>query len=134
VYAGIALAGVLLLGQVALGGIRQVVIDEASPLELVQTCLVERDTPFMPVTNDLVALSADRGALSTVVQGNRVTLVLGGSEKDAERLYDAYVTVAPSVVRDSLLDRRRKVVYLWANAPTHEQREFAYLCTLDAQQ
>ncbi len=128
---GAALVASLLCAQVVAGFVRA---DEPSFLEKLQTCLTERATPFEEVSGDPVALSAKRGALRTTVDGNSVTVSLGDSEEDAARLYDAYVAVAPADVVATRLDRRRKVVFLWDSEPTTAQREFMYLCTLDAQE
>lgn len=131
VLVGVALVASLLCVQAVAGFVRA---DEPSFLAKVQTCLTERATPFEEVSGDPVALSAKRGALRTTVDGNSVTVSLGDSEKDAERLYDAYAAVAPASVVATNLDRRRKVVFIWDSEPTTAQREFMYLCTLDAQE
>ena len=123
----------LLVVQICAGLVRQAVANEPSTLEKVETCLVERSRPFEPAADDPVASSAERGALRVDVFGDRVTVALGGSEHDAERVYDAYVSVAPSGVVGTTLDRHRKVVFLWDRPPTAAQRDFMYLCTLDAQ-
>jgi hypothetical protein len=125
------LIAALLCAQVVAGFVRA---DEPTFLERVQTCLTERATPFEEVSGDPVALSAARGALRTTVDGNSVTVALGGSEDDAARIYDTYAALAPADVVARLTDRRRKVVFLWAREPTPAQREFMYLCTLDAQE
>jgi hypothetical protein len=133
-YVVIAVAAVasLLVFQVLGGWIRETTSDEPSFLELVQTCLTERDVPFAPVSDDFVALTADRGALRTTVEGNGLTIALGGSERDAQRVYESYASVAAGDV-STRLERRRKVVFLWDEPPSAAQRDFAILCTLDAQ-
>ena len=131
VLVGVGLVLSLLCAQVVVGFVRE---DEPSFIQKVETCLTERATPFEEVSGDPIALSAKRGALRTTVEGNPVTVLLGGSEKDAERLYEAYTVVASDEVVATQLDRRRKVVYLWSREPTTAQREFMYLCTLDAQE
>jgi hypothetical protein len=129
---GVAVVGAVILIQV-LGGLGRALIgDEPSHLELVRTCLTERSTPFEPVVGDPVAESAGRGALRTTVEGNAVTVALGGSDRDAERVYDAYTAVGSADVA-ARLERRRKVVFLWDRPPTDAQRAFMTLCTLDAQ-
>ena len=119
--------------QVGAGILREAVTDEPTTLELVQTCLTERSTPFDGVVDDPIAASAARSALRTTVEGNGVTVALGGSEEDARRIYDAYVAVAPADVTQRL-ERNRKVVLLWDGPPTQSQRDFMVLCALDAQQ
>ena len=131
---GLAVAAALLVVQVLAGSAREALSDRPSIRELVETCLTERATPFEPVADDLIALSAERGALQTTIQGNRVTVALGGSEDDAKRVYDAYAAVATSGVVGTRLEQRRKVVLLWEQPPTEEQRNFMVLCTLDAQE
>lgn len=134
VLVGVAVAVSLLCVQVAGGVVRNVVSPEQSFLEKVQTCLVERATPFEQADDDPIASSAGRGALRTTVDGNAVVVALGRSEDDAARVYDAYAAVATAGVVETLLDRRRKVVFLWEREPTAAQREFMVLCTLDAQE
>jgi len=134
VLAGLVLVGALFAAQVVGGIVREAASNEPSYLEKVQTCLTERATPFDPVVGDAIALSAARGALRTTAQGNAVTVALGGSEADAERVYRDYVAVAPTDVVRTRLDRHRKVVFLWDREPTAAQRDFMYLCTLDAQE
>jgi hypothetical protein len=111
-----------------------VITDEPSTLELVQTCLTERSRPFDEVVDDPIAASAGRGALVTDVDGNRVTVALGSSERDATRIYQAYASVADADVVATRLAQNRKVVFLWTTQPTTEQQDFMRLCTLDAQQ
>ena len=131
---GVVLVASALAAQVVAGILREAVSDEPSYLEKVQTCLIERDTRFETIVGDFVALSAARGALRTSVEGNSVTVALGGSERDAERVYDDYAALTTADVVRALLERRRKVVLLWEREPTTSQREFMYLCTLDAQE
>lgn len=131
---GVVVAVSLLAVQVIAGVTRDVLSDQPTALELVETCLTERERPFERVVDDLVAASAERGALRTDVDGNSVTVALGGSEKDAERVHAAYVAVAPADVVRTRLERNRKVVLLWSLEPSQEQREFIHLCTRDAQE
>ena len=49
-------------------------------------------------------------------------------------MYDDYAGLMTADVVRTLLERRRKVVLLWEREPTTSQREFMYLCTLDAQE
>lgn len=130
---GIAVVGVVLLAQLVGGVVRTVVHPGSSALERVQTCLTERATPFETVTDDPVARSAGHGALRTTVEGNRLTIALGSSERDARRVYDDYTRVMSPEAAAALLDLHRRVMFLWASAPTQSQRDFGYLCTLDVQ-
>ena len=134
VVIGVVVVATVVAVQVVGGLLRAAVTDEPSYLERVQTCLTERNTPFEPVAGDIIALSAARGALRTSIDGNSVTVSLGGSENDAKRVYDAYASVAGVDVIGTRLEQRRKVVLLWDSEPTAEQRDFMYLCTLDAQE
>jgi hypothetical protein len=134
VVIGVLAVASLLVVQVAAGFVRDAVSDEPSYLEKVETCLIERDRSFEPAVQDPIASSAERGALKTTIEGNPVTVALGGSEDDAARIYDAYVSVAPAEVVKTRLERRRKVVLLWERDPSQSQREFMYLCTRDAQE
>jgi hypothetical protein len=130
---GVVVVASLLFVQIAGGVARGIVSDDPSHVELVQTCLVERATPFEEA-RDPIAESAGRGALRTIVDGNAVTVALGTSEADSARVYEAYAAVATADVVAALLERRRKVVFLWEREPTSAQREFMILCTLDAQE
>lgn len=131
---GVAVVTAIAVAQVLGGLVREATTDEPSYLAKVQTCLTERSTPYEPVVEDAVALSAKRGALRTSIGGDAVTVALGGSEKDAERVFDAYTSVATADVVASRLERRRKVVFLWDSPPSAAQRAFMILCTLDAQE
>ena len=131
---GLAVVVCLLLVEVLGGVARRALSDEPTYLEKVETCLTERMTPFAAVVNDPIAESTERGAVRTIVEGNGVTVVLGSSEADAERVYEAYVAVAPDDVAGTRLEQNRKVVFLWDVAPTSSQHDFMVLCTLDAQE
>ena len=130
---GVVAAIAVLLVQIVGGSVREALTDAPSRLELVQKCLVERDTPFEAVSGDPIAESATRGSLRARVDGNDLTIALAGSESEARGLVEAYVGVSSADLVGMLLDRRRKVVFLWSREPTTAQRDFAYLCTLDAQ-
>jgi hypothetical protein len=67
------------------------------------------------------------------VEGNAVTIALGGSERDARRVYESYVSVAEPDL-GARLERSRKVVFLWDAPPSSAQRDFVLLCTRDAQE
>jgi hypothetical protein len=125
---GLVAVALVFVGQLAGGLVRA---DEPSYLAKVETCLTERSTAFDAMVGDPVALSADRGALRTSVGGNGVTVALGGSESDARRIFGDYEAVGSPGAR---LEQRRKVVFLWDQPPTGEQRDFMVLCTLDAQE
>ena len=131
VLIGVAAMTSLLCAQVVVGLLRE---PEPSYLEKLQTCLTERSTPYVPVSDDPVAASAGRGALLTTVDGNRVTVSLGSSERDAERVYQTYMAMASADVVATRLERNRKVVFLWEAQPTVVQHDFMVLCTLDAQE
>jgi hypothetical protein len=131
---GITVVACLLLVEVVGGTARRALSDEPTYLENVETCLTERMTQFAPVVNDPIAESTARGALRTMVEGNGVTVVLGSSEADAERVYEAYVSVAPDDIAGTRLELNRKVVFLWDAVPTPSQHDFMVLCTLDAQE
>ena len=131
VIVGLVAVGLVIVGQLAGGAIREAVSPQPSYLEKVQTCLTERSTAYQAVTSDPIASSAHRGALRTSVGGNGVTVSLGGSEADAKRIYGDYASVAAPGPR---LEQRRKVVFLWDQAPTADQDAFMVLCTLDAQE
>jgi hypothetical protein len=129
---GLAVVGVVLVVQFVGGVVRTAVRPSPSALARVQKCLTERSTHYEAVT-DPVAESAGRGALRTAVDGNGVTIAIGSSERDARRVHDDYIAVMSAADAGSLLDVHRRVVFLWAQAPTQSERDFAYLCTLDVQ-
>lgn len=128
--AGLIAVGLVIAAQLVGGSIQQAASNEPSYLERVETCLTERSTPFEAVTSDVIALSAGRGALRTNVGGNGVTVALGGSEDDAQRIVGDYESVGSPGAR---LEQNRKVVFLWDQEPTADQHDFMVLCTLDAQ-
>lgn len=134
VLVGAAVVASLLAAQILAGWTRAVVSDEPSTLELVQTCLTERSRPYEAVDDDPIATGAGRGALRADIDGNRVTVALGSSERDAQRIYETYGLVAPADVVATRLEQNRKVVFLWEEPPTPEQHAFMVLCTLDAQE
>jgi hypothetical protein len=134
VLIGVVVAALMVGAQVVGGAVREGMTDEPSRLELVERCLTERSVSFERVSGDPIAESAARGSIRTKVEGTSVTIALGDSEDDAERLYQTYADVATPGVVGTRLDRRRKVVFLWDDEPTSSQREFVYLCTLDAQE
>ena len=130
---GLLVVGVLLLAQLVGGVVRTAVSPGPSALQRVQTCLTERSISFETVRDDPVAQSAGHGALRTTVEGNRLTIALGSSERDARRVYADYTGVMSPQAASALLDLHRRVVFLWESAPTQSQKDFAYLCTLDVQ-
>ena len=130
---GVCLTVSLLATQLVVGLVRQLVHPPPSYLQKVETCLTERGKKFAPALGDPIAQSAKRGALRTTLGGNSVTIVLGGSEKDAARIYADYAEVGSAGFVRTQLEQHRKVVFVWGFEPSAEQRQFVYLCTMDAQ-
>lgn len=132
VAVGVLVVAIVVAVQAVAGLVRQAVTDELSALERVETCLTERATPYEDASDDYIASSAARGALRTTVDGNAVTVAIGGSEDDAKRVHEDYAAVMTSDTA-TRLDLHGRVVLLWDREPTAAQRDFMYLCTLDVQ-
>ena len=99
------------------------------PTALAQTAKCLRNEKGIGVdvnVRDPIARSADGGALVTTVEGNRVTVSIGSSDREAERIESAYNAVAAALA--GRLERRGHTVYLWDFPSSPTQRQVMYDC------
>ena len=127
-YLRAGLVGVALLVVAALVGwaIQTAVYDDPA-FEQTRRCLVNEKGAAIQETADPIALSAELGALRTVIETNGVTVSVAASAAGAERLADAYRAVGGELGRR--LELRGRTVYLWDRAPSPTQRQTLFDCT-----
>jgi hypothetical protein len=89
-------------------------------------CLVEEKGIAVQPTHDLIARTADLGALDLVVETNPVTVSVASSVEQAERIAAAYRQVGGDL--GTRLEVRGRTVYLWEAAPSGTQRQTMYDC------
>lgn len=127
-YLRAGFVGVALLVVAALVGwaIQTAVYDDPA-FEQTRRCLVNEKGAAIQETADPIALSAELGALRTVIETNGVTVSVAASAAGAERLADAYRAVGGELGRR--LELRGRTVYLWDRAPSPTQRQTLFDCT-----
>jgi hypothetical protein len=100
---------------------------EPTALERTVRCL--RNEKGLQVTTpprDPIAQTADRGALSTVVEGNPVTVMISSDPDGPLRLQRLYEDVVGDL--GSRFDRRGEILYLFEGEPSPTQRQTLYDC------
>ena len=123
---GVVLAFVVV--EVAVSSVAGALRDVPTPLERTIRCLrFEKGLEVSTPPRDLIAGTADNGALSTVVEGNPVTLSIASDEEGAIRLVSLYERVS-GVVLGTRLERRGRNVYLFLTRPSPTQRQILYDC------
>jgi hypothetical protein len=127
----VVVALAVVLGVVAIelviSTIANAVRDEPTALERTIRCLrFEKRLEVSTPPRDPIAQSADRGALSTVVEGNPVTLAISSNDDGPARLVAAYERVAGPL--GTRLERRGRIVYLFRFTPSPTQRQALYDC------
>ena len=119
---------VFVAAEVVVSSVAGALRDVPTPLERTIRCLrFEKGLEVSTPPRDLIAGSADRGALSTVVEGNPVTLSISSDDEDAIRLVDLYERVSGAVL-GTRLERRGRIVYLFFARPSPTQRQILYDC------
>jgi hypothetical protein len=122
---GLVVATILVGAQAVVGAAWSLSHDDPTELALTKRCLErEKGLTIEETTNDPVAESADGGTLRTIVEGNLVTLSLGTSKDEVERLAAGYAEDDPG----PRLDVRGRYVALWLRDPTRSQRQDTYDC------
>ena len=123
---GIAGALVVVFAQLSVGAAWSLTHDDPTELELTHRCL-ERETGLTvePTADDPVAASASGGTLRTVVEGALVTLSIGSSADEVERLRRDYAAAGDPGGR---LDLHGRYVALWLREPSPTQRQATYDC------
>jgi hypothetical protein len=93
------------------------------------TACLTRDKRLVvvPAVRDPIASSASGGAVSTVIEGNPVTLSFTGSEHEAARIARLYTRIAGNL--GPRLRVRAHFVYLFDGEPTPTQLQTVYDCT-----
>lgn len=124
---GLAVAAVAVGVQLAVGAAWSLSHDDPTELELTSRCFArEMLLRVEPTTGDPIASSASGGTLTTVVEGNLVTISLVSSTREAERLRAAYTSLEHDVA--SRLEVRGRYVRLWHRGPSESQRRVADDC------
>ena len=123
---GVVLAFVV--AEVVVSSVAGALRDVPTPLERTIRCLrFEKGLKVSTPPRDLIAGTADNGALSTVVEGNPVTLSIASDEEGATRLVSLYERVSAAVL-GTRLERRGRNVYLFRTRPSPTQRQILYDC------
>ena len=121
---GVVCALVVILAQLAVASAWSLGHVDPTELALTRQCLEREKGLAVGPADDSVAASASGGALATVVEGNAVTLSVGLSEAEVERLRSAYSASDPG----TRLDLHGRYVALWHREPSPTQRQVTYDC------
>jgi len=121
---GVVCALVVILAQLVVASAWSLGHDDPTELALTRQCLEREKGLAVGPADDSVAASASGGALATVVEGNAVTLSVGRSEAEVERLRSAY-SASDAGTR---LDLHGRYVALWHREPSPTQRQVTYDC------
>jgi hypothetical protein len=109
-------------------GIYSAVDEDMDQFELMVRCLEnEKGLGHTEPSGDLVAATADLGALATIVETNPVTIAVSSSEDRAERVAERYRAVGGDLT--GRLEVRSTSVYLWERPASPTQRQTLYDCT-----
>lgn len=126
---GLGVAVALVAVQAAVAEEHRLFGHDASAREAAIACL--RDGKGLVVdeaVGDPVAATASGGALSTVVEGNPVTLSFAKSDHQAARIVELYTRIA-SDLGPPQLQARGHFVSIWSGEPTSIQLQTVYDCT-----
>ena len=126
-WLGLAVAAVLVGAQIATAAGWSVSHDDPTNLELTARCFTrEKLLQVEPTVGDAVASSASGGTLTTLIEGNLVTVAVVTRAREAERLRREYLAVGGDV--DARLEVRGRYVRLWHRVPSASQRQTADDC------
>jgi hypothetical protein len=124
---GLAVSAAVVGVQLAVGAAWSLSHDDPTFLQLTSQCFTrEMHTQVEGTSGDPIASSARGGTLTTVVEGNLVTVALVQSAAEAERLREAYLALGGDVA--SRLEVRGRYVRLWHRPPSDSQRRTADGC------
>jgi len=124
---GLAVAAVLVGAQVAVAAGWSLSHDDPSVLELTARCFTREKLLQVESTgDDPIARSASGGTLTTIVEGNLVTVAVVARAGEAERLRNAYLALGGDV--ESRLEVRGRYVRLWHRVPSSAQQQTANDC------
>ncbi len=122
---GVVCALVVILAQLIVASAWSLGHDDPTELDRTHRCLEQEKGLAVQPANDPVAATASGGALATVVEGNAVTIGVGRSEAEVERLRVAYAAGGDLETR---LDLHGRYVALWHREPSPTQRQVTYDC------
>jgi hypothetical protein len=122
---GVVCALVAILAQLAVAAAWSLSNDDPTVFALTRRCLEREKALTIEPAEDPVTATASGGALSTVVEGNPVTLGVARSEAEVERLRAAYVADGDPWTR---LDVHGRYVAVWSREPSPTQRQVTYDC------
>jgi hypothetical protein len=122
---GVACALALILAQLVVASAWSLGHDDPTELDLTRRCLEREKGLAVEPANDPVAATASGGALATEIEGNAVTIGVGRSEAEVERLRSAYAAEGDPGTR---LDLHGRYVALWHREPSPTQRQVTYDC------
>jgi hypothetical protein len=124
---GLAVAVALVAAQAVVGGAWSLSHDDPTELELTSRCFTrEKLLQVEPTVGDAVASSASGGTLTTLIEGNLVTVAVVTHARETERLRREYLAVGGDV--DARLEVRGRYVRLWHRVPSASQRQTADDC------
>jgi hypothetical protein len=90
-------------------------------------CLVEEKGLPIKATPDVIALTADLGALDTVIETNPVTVSVSSTAEKAEEIVALYRTVGGDL--GTRVELRGRTVYLFEAPPSPTERQTLFDCT-----
>jgi hypothetical protein len=127
VVLGLAVAVGLVGVQAAIGAGHRIFDPDPSARTIATRCLVdEKGLAVETSPRDPIAGSASGGRISTVVEGNPLTLVFTDSRDEAAHIAGLYERVAGEL--GSRLELRGHVVHVWSGDPTSVQRQTVFDC------
>lgn len=125
--AGLIAVAALLVVAVVGWRIQDVLQEDSNSFEHLRICLQFEKNLTLEVPRDPIARSAELGALRTSLETNGVTVSVGRSRADAERIAATYRTLLGDL--GSRLEVRGTAVYLWDGPPEPTQRQALFDCT-----
>lgn len=117
-----------LLAAVLVGwGVYGAAHEDATAFERMTTCLLYEKHVAFEEPSDPIALSAELGAIRTVIETNGVTVSVSSSPEEVARIVAAYRSVGGEL--GPRVEQRGGTVYLWDRAPSPTQRQTLFDCT-----
>ncbi|MHB1242920.1 MAG: hypothetical protein ACYC1P_05910 [Gaiellaceae bacterium] len=124
--AGFVVVGVLIAAALVAWGVATARYEDPR-FEQTRRCLLNEKGATLETPRDPIAASAELGALRTVIETNGVTVAVGSSREEAERVMAAYRAVGGDL--GERLEVRGTTVYLWDRPPSPTQRQTLFDCT-----
>ena len=124
---GLAAAVVVVGAQAVVGTAWSLSHDDPTELELTSRCFTrEQGLQVTPTAGDPIASSASGGTLTTVVEGNLLTVAIVTHAREAQRLRAEYLAQGGAV--EARLEVRGRYLRLWHRPPSASQLQTAYDC------